>query len=149
LFLGPIFPSLPNAPTTACNETYRQAYAHFAQSTCADKINEQGIEEVYYKQELYKPIELLAQIHDSIVFQIPLSIPWNRHAEMLLSIKNSLETPLYWHQQEIKTPVDLAIGLNMCKDTMVEMKSKHIPSNPQILAEKLKASYEELKDKSK
>jgi len=37
LFLGPVFPSYPNVPQTACNETYRQAYAHFAQSTCATK----------------------------------------------------------------------------------------------------------------
>ncbi|MBE3139136.1 MAG: hypothetical protein IMZ53_00970, partial [Thermoplasmata archaeon] len=44
LFLGPVFPSYPNVPQHACTETYRQAYAHFAQSTCADKVNEQGIE---------------------------------------------------------------------------------------------------------
>jgi len=43
LFLGPIFPSY-STPKGACEDTYRQAYAHMAQSTCADKINEQGVE---------------------------------------------------------------------------------------------------------
>lgn len=141
LFLGPVFPSYPNVPQHACDETYRQAYAHFAQSTCADKVNEQGLEYIYYNQNLFKPLELLAQVHDSIVFQVPLSIPWHEHARMLLSIKQYLETPLNWHGVEIKTPVDLAIGLNMCKDEMAEMKSKHIPSDIDALANKLSEVY--------
>jgi uracil-DNA glycosylase family 4 len=141
LFLGPVFPSYPNVPQHACDETYRQAYAHFAQSTCADKVNEQGLEYIYYNQQLFRPLELLAQVHDSIVFQIPLSVPWTEHARMLLSIKQSIETPLNWHGVEIKTPVDLAIGLNMCKDDMTEMKSKHIPSDIDTLANKLMEVY--------
>ena len=144
LFLGPIFPSYPNVSQTACNETYRQAYAHFAQSTCADKINEQGVEYIYYNQDLFKPIELLTQIHDSIVFQVPLSIPWSEHARMLLQIKRSLETPLIWHQQKIETPVDLAIGFNLCKEQMKELKSKEIPDSELLLANKLKGAYDEL-----
>ena len=147
LFLGPIFPSLPNVPQTACNDTFRQAYAHFAQSTCADKINEQGLEYIYYNQSLFRAIELLAQIHDSIVFQIPLSVPWKDHARMLLLIKQSLELPLFWHGTEIKTPTDLSIGFNMCKDDMVELKSKQIPSNPSLLADKLRDTYFKLRSK--
>jgi uracil-DNA glycosylase family 4 len=144
LFLGPVFPSYPNVPQNACNETFRQAYAQLPQSTCADKINEQGLEYIYYNQDLFKPIELLAQVHDSIVFQIPLTISWSEHARMLLLIKNSLETPLYFHEREIKTPVDLSIGFNMCKDQMKELKSKEIPNNPEIFAEKLEAIYNAL-----
>lgn len=144
IFLGPVFPSYPNVSQYACQDTYRQAYAHLPQSTCADKINEQGIEYIYYNQDLFKPVELLAQIHDSVVFQIPLTTPWERHAEMLLKIKQSLETPLTWHGNEISTPVDLSIGFNMCKDKMIEIKSKDIPSNRYILADKLKEVYNEL-----
>ena len=144
LFLGPVFPSFPNVPQHACSETYRQAYAHFAQSTCADKINEQGLEYIYYNQHLFKPVELLAQIHDSIVFQIPLTLPWTEHAKMLLLMKQALETPLIWHEREIQTPVDLAIGMNMCKESMKEIKSKFIPNNEVDLAIKLKEIYLEL-----
>jgi uracil-DNA glycosylase family 4 len=144
LFLGPIIPSYPNVAQSACDDTYREAYAHFAQSTCADKVNEQGLEFIYYNQHWFKPLEILAQIHDSIVFQIPLSIPWTEHARMLLQIKNSLETPMEWNGREIKTPVDLAIGLNMCKDQMSEIKSKYIPNSETELADKLKEVYEKL-----
>ena len=148
LFLGPVFPSYPNVPQTACNDTYRQAYAHFAQSTCADKINEQGVEYVYYNQDIFKHLELLAQIHDSIVFQVPLSTPWIEHAIMLLLIKQSLETPLVWHGRSIKTPVDLSMGFNMCKDEMLEFKSKKIPPEPEVLANMLKESYFKLRSKN-
>jgi len=147
LFLGPIIPSYPNVPKGACLNTYREAYAQLPQSTTADKINEQGIEFIYYNQDLFKPVELLTQIHDSVVFQIPLSVPWNEQAKILLRIKRSLEQPLYWHKQEIKTPADLCIGYNMCKEDMVELKSKEIPSSITSLATKLEEVYNELKTK--
>lgn len=143
LFLGPIYPS-KLTPRSACEDTFRQAYAHFAQSTCADKINEQGLEYIYYNQDLFKPIELLAQVHDSIVFQVPLSIPWHEHARMLMLIKQSLETPLYWKSTEIKTPVDLSIGFNMSKKDMKEIKHKDFPPTEELLTSKLKEIYDEL-----
>jgi uracil-DNA glycosylase family 4 len=137
LFLGPIIPSLPNVPLNACQNTYREGYAQLPQSTTADKINEHGLEYVYYNQDTFGAVELLAQIHDSIVFQIPLTVPWIEHARMLTLIKNSLERPLYWHDTEIKTPTDLSIGLNMCKEKMIEIKSKNFPSTKDELAKKL------------
>lgn len=147
LFLGPIIPSYPNNPKGACEDTYRQAYAHMAQSTCADKINEQGLEFIYYNQNLFSNVELLAQIHDSVTFQIPLAVPWEAQAQILLWIKASLETPLTWHETEIATPVDLTIGINMCKEMGLEIKSKHIPNDVNKLANILKESYDKLTEK--
>ena len=144
LFLGPVIPSYPNTPKSACIDTYRQAYAQLPQSTCADKINEQGVEFIYYNQEIFKPLELLTQIHDAIVFQIPLSVPLIEHARMILLIKNSLEIPLTWHDTKIPTPADLSIGYNMCKDDMVEFKSKKIPNNEEDLVELISNSWNDL-----
>jgi len=144
LFLGPIIPSYPFVPAGVCQNTYREAYAQLPQSTCADKINEQGVEYIYYNQHLFKPIELLTQVHDSIVFQIPLSVPWIDHARMLLLIKESLETPLKWHGISFPTPCDIAIGFNMYKKEMIEIKSKKIPGNLNLFADKLKEIYDEL-----
>lgn len=59
-------------------------------------------------------------------------------------IKQSLETPLYWKGTEIKTPCDLSIGLNMCKDEMIEMKSKKFPATQEQLSQLLKDTYESL-----
>jgi len=144
LFLGPIMPSRI-VPLSACQATYREAYAHFPQSTVADKVNEQGLEFIYFNQQWFKPVELLTQVHDSIVFQIPLSIPWLEHAKILLRIKNSLEQPLTWHDREIPTPADLSIGFNMRKQEMIEFKSKEVPGTPELLADKLKEVYDELR----
>ena len=143
-FLGPIIPSYPNVPVSACQNTYREAYAHLPQSTTADKINEQGLEYIYYNQDLFKPIELLAQIHDSVVFQIPLSTSWIEQAQMLTLIKQQLETPLIWKGTEIQTPVDLSIGINMCKEEMSEIKHKDFPSSPITLAKILEDTYNKL-----
>lgn len=148
LFLGPIIPQYPDIPLSECRNTYRQGYAQLPQSTTADKINEQGLEYIYYNQDLFRPIELLAQIHDAIVFQIPLSASWPEHAKMLLLIKQSLETPLYWKETEIPTPVDLSIGLNMCKEDMKEFKSKKIPTDINQLAQLLESTYSELRAKN-
>lgn len=147
LFLGPIIPSFPNSPQSACQNTYREGYAQFAQSTCADKINEQGVEFIYYNQHLFHHVELLTQIHDQVVFQIPLSIPLVEHAKAISLIKASLETPLYWHDREIKTPADLSIGLNMCKEEMTELKSKDVPTSIEMLSEKLHEVVNELRAK--
>ena len=78
------------------------------------------------------------------MFQIPLTVPWDKQAEIILRIKNSLEQPIYWHEREIPTPADLCIGLNMGKKEMVELKSKEIPTNKNILGEKLKEIYDEI-----
>jgi uracil-DNA glycosylase family 4 len=142
LFLGPVFTNI-NTPQSACEDTFREAYVQMAQSTEADKMNEQGVEFIYYNQQLFKPVEILAQIHDSLTFQIPLSIPFIDHAQMILMIKQSLETPLVWRDREIPCPVDLVIGLNMYKEakTSREFKSKNIPGTPELLAEKLEETY--------
>jgi len=145
LFLGPIIPSPPRVPPSACEVTYRKAYAQLPQSTTADKINEHGVEYVYYDQDLFRPIELLTQTHDAIAFQIPLSVPLTKHAEMILLIKKSLEQPLEWRGRKIPTPVDLSIGLNMCKEEMKEIKSKDIPENINTLSERIREVYDDIR----
>lgn len=144
IFMGPIIPNPPNVPLAQCQATYREGYAHLPQSTTADKINEQGIEFIYYNQQWFKDVELLTQVHDSVVFQIPLSISWEQHAKILLRIKNSLETPMYWRGIKINVPADLCIGFNMCKDEMIEIKSKETPASISGLANKLKGIYNDL-----
>lgn len=144
IFMGPVIPNPPAIPASACHVTYKEGYAQIPQSSTADKINEYGLEYVYYNQHLFKPVELLAQIHDSIVFQIPLSVPWKQHAEILLLIKKSLELPLTWHGTHFIVPADLSIGFNMSKLDMVELKSKKIPNDVSLLASKLEEIYHDL-----
>lgn len=124
-------------------DLFKEAYAHIPQSTTADKVNEQGLEFIYYNQQWFSPVELLRQVHDDIGFQIPISIGWLRHAEILLRIKQSLETPLDWHGREFTIPTDLTMGLSFTKEEgrCLELKSHKIPDDPEQLAKILEESY--------
>ncbi len=126
------------------DKTFKAAYAHIPQSSTADKVNEHGLEYIYFNQDLFKPVELLAQVHDSVVFQIPLSIPWSEHARIITAIKQSLETPFKWKDIQFSVPADTAVGLNMCKADMEEIKAKKFPSTLEELAKRLEDIYGKL-----
>jgi DNA polymerase-1 len=102
----------------------KEAYAQIPQSTVADKIDEQGVEYLYYEEpELFRPVDLLNQIHDSVIFQLPLSIPWQHHAEILLALKKSLESPLDWHGNSFIIPLDIKMHIhNLSKKDGKEVK---------------------------
>ncbi len=127
------------------DKLFREAYSCIPQGTTGDKINEHGVNYIYYNQEDFRPIELLNQVHDSIGFQIPLSIPWADHAEMLIKIKNSLEIPLIWKYREFIVPADLTIGLTMRDEDGIEMKSKDFIDEKHRLGNFLWEGYCKLK----
>jgi len=113
---------------------FKEAYSWIPQSTVADKVNEDGLIEIYYNQDRYKEVELLNQVHDSIVFQIPINVGLRRHAEILLSIKRSLEKPISWRGREFVIPC----GLTMGKTNMKSMKEIEWTDNVVELAERLR-----------
>ena len=107
------------------DELFKKAYNFIPQSVIADKINEEGINYIYYNQQDFEAVELLNQVHDSIVFQIN----YNKHsfeemATILIKIKRSLETPVPWKDGSFVIPVDCKAGFNL-KD-MEEVKVKGI-----------------------
>jgi DNA polymerase-1 len=130
------------------------AYSCIPQGSVGDIINERGLNYIYYNQDLFSPVELLTQVHDSIGFQIPLPehfqqhsgprpVPWLDHAKMLIKIKRSLEAPLTTHYgRTFSIPVDLTMGLNLYKEDGREIKSKCFSENPHLLAKKLEENFE-------
>ncbi len=114
------------------NELFKDAYAFPAQSTVADIINMRGLSYIWYNQDLFKPLILMNQVHDSIVFQIPLSVSWDHHVAMLTSIKRSLETPLEWRGTQFVIPADTKMGLNLGQ--MIDTD----PMNPEEAYEKIR-----------
>ncbi len=137
LFLGPLD-----------DATFKEAYSCIPQGTVGDIINERGLEYIYYDRSgLFDPVELLTQTHDDIGFQIPISIGFERHAEILLAIKQSLETPLKVHEYTFVIPADLTMGLNMSKKQGKEIKGRDFPDSIEELADVLEANYNKLRDK--
>ena len=128
------------------NQLFKDAYAHIPQSTTADKIDEEGLNYIYYNQDMFKPIELLNIVHDSVGFQIPVSVSWERQAKMIKAIKDSLETPLVWRDREFTVPADVTFGLTLNKEDGLELKAKNFPSDTNQLATKLRDIYQQLTD---
>jgi len=115
---------------------WKAGYACVPQGTTGDIINERGLNYIYYNQDDFGPVELLTQVHDSISFQIPLSVSWEAHCNILRLIKWSLETPLEVHDREFVIPADFVMGLNFRKEEGIELK--------ELDAESLKGAYETL-----
>lgn len=128
------------------DETFKAAYSCIPQGTVGDIINEKGLNYIYYNQHIFSAVELLIQVHDSLGFQIPLSVPWDETAEMLLLIKRSLEVPLKVHEYDFIIPADLNYGFTLDKDSEIELKDKHIPKNYKDFAVKLEEGYEMRKE---
>jgi len=91
-------------------ELYKEGYNWMAQSTVADVINWWGLLHIHERQDLFKPVELLNQIHDELDFQLPLSLGWVSHADMILRIRDSLQQTMYWKSRPFYLPVELKIG---------------------------------------
>jgi DNA polymerase I-like protein with 3'-5' exonuclease and polymerase domains len=91
---------------------YRKAYNQIPQSTVGDLINERGL--IFIDQDPYlQHIELLNQVHDSIIFQIPLELGWNYHANALTKIQYELEKPITWKVTEFSIPAEIKMGLSL------------------------------------
>lgn len=90
-------------------QTLLKAYAFIPQSTVADIINHRGVIPFYEDQKTYGKGRLVLQVHDSITFQIPLDVPWEEHARMLLALRQSLEQPLVYKDRKFVIPAEAAI----------------------------------------
>lgn len=121
---------------------WRKGYNFNPQSTVAIKINEEGLIYVYYNQNKFRHIELLNQIHDSIVFQVPTSIPWSVHAEYLALIRDSLQTPLHWRGVEFSLPIDVEVGFNLGNTKDINVAGQTVSQ----ITSSLKDAHERLAD---
>lgn len=126
------------------DKTFKDAYSCIPQGSVGDIINRWGLNHIYYDEAgIYGPVELMIQIHDSIGFQIHLSIGWERIADILLSIKKNLEQTLISpFGREFYIPADLTIGTSLYKRNGTELKGRSFPSRdklPQTLKEKWEA----------
>ena len=97
------------------DQTFKAAYSCKPQGTVGEIINEYGLEYMYYEDK-FDPIELLLQVHDEIIFQIPLNdtCTFADHARMLSDILNNLEPELTTsHGVKFTIPADLTLMKNL------------------------------------
>jgi len=120
------------------DKLFKEAYSCIPQGTVGDVINERGLNLIYYGGQKYRSVELLLQKHDEIVFQIPKSLPWQEHANILMDVKEALETPLVTlDNRKFVVPADISVlPRTFSKRDCVELKSSDTTST-QTLATRL------------
>lgn len=92
------------------DDLVRRALSYIPQNTVAFVINNRGINFLRENQDAFQPVELLDQIHDSILVQIPISIGLAQHAAILKKIIESMEQPIPWKTSSFVIPVDVKVG---------------------------------------
>ncbi len=96
------------------SELLKEGYSFKPQSTVADIINERGITPLFYDTDTYDCIELVNQVHDSIVMQAPFTrIPDVAHA--MRALTRSLEQPLTAKGRTFVIPADAMVGTCLAK----------------------------------
>jgi len=104
------------------DELYKEAYAFIPQSTVADIINERGLSYIM-DNPLFYGVEILNQVHDSLVVQISYElVPVQHHAECLKLIVNSLQQPISFRGQTWSIPADVNVGISLNKKKMKGVK---------------------------
>jgi DNA polymerase I-like protein with 3'-5' exonuclease and polymerase domains len=86
------------------DDLFRQAYAFIPQSTVVDVLNRGLIQ--LYQTNLY---DLLLQVHDSIVFQVPFKDDIVRR---ILNAKKIVEIPIACLGRSFVIPAEFKVGLN-------------------------------------
>lgn len=108
--------------------TFKEAYSCIPQGTVGDIINQQGMALIYYDRR-FREVELIQQVHDSLTFQIPLSLSWEEHAYLVDTLKSSLEIELTTHYgRKFVIPADVCVSLSLQKESGIELKAKNWPS---------------------
>ena len=108
----------------------KQGYSYLAQSTVADKINNDGVFPAYD----HPNVELLSQVHDSIVIQISLDHSAEVHKKALLSISEKLNSPLTsWSGVAFSIPTGIkAYEENLRDGTEFSFEDLHTQNAPFI-----------------
>jgi uracil-DNA glycosylase family 4 len=125
-------------------DLFQEAYAFLPQSTVADKMNKEGILFIHNNQDIFSPVELLNQEHDSLWIQIPLSIPLEQHAHIMQRLIASLETPITYRGSTFTIPVEVKVGFNIGDMAKVDLRGERDEA-----AKRLSISIEQARKKEK
>jgi len=113
-------------------DLWKEAYSYIPQSTVAELMNQNGVRFVYERQDLFPEVHLLNTVHDSLIYQVPLSVGTDRMTEIISLVKKNLELPLTARGRSFSIPVDTKIGFTLDEAKMLELKAKDTKDPAQV-----------------
>jgi DNA polymerase I-like protein with 3'-5' exonuclease and polymerase domains len=117
------------------NSLFKSAYAYQPQSTVVDGLNI-GMQNIYHDQSPeFSNLELLTQVHDSILTQIPITDLPYLHT-ILQTLDRHVSPDMTYHGRTFKIATDFKLGLNW--------GSYHPERNPRGMREFVAADSHEL-----
>lgn len=123
-------------------DTFKQGYAFIPQSTVADACTDAMVKAFDDVSPEFAPAELLAQVHDSLLFQY-LRRDFAAMARFAIRLGRDYMRPvLRYHDEEFQLDVELKVGLDWAR--MSEIKG-FMEMDEETLAEKLREAYDTLR----
>jgi len=98
------------------HDLFKQAYSFKPQSTVAYIVNDALIET--YNDDDYRMLnlELLAQVHDSILFQLPLSMPTDDMLYCINRVRDYLNPEMEYYGRSFRIETDIKMGTSNWAD---------------------------------
>jgi len=94
--------------------TFKEAYSFTPQSTVADIINHYGLNGIWRERFGWaRYVQLLNDVHDSIVYQIPIKYGVDYHAMVITNIQQMLEISLLWRGKSFVIPAVTSVGVDL------------------------------------
>lgn len=97
------------------HDLWKSAYSMIPQSTVVDSLNT-GMVKIYHDAQITKDrnVDILAQVHDSILMQVPLEIAQDRETFSLLlqRIFDYVSPTCEYNGKQFKIATDAKVGLN-------------------------------------
>ena len=128
------------------DDLFRAAIAYIPQSTVVDLLNK-GMIKTFNNQDSYMyMVDLLAQIHDSLLLQYPINC-WGDLAKAIQQIRDYLNPVMKYGGREFQIETDFKIGLNWgdtSNDNPQGMIGVPLHENVTELADALEETYGEI-----
>lgn len=97
------------------DDLFKAAYSALPQSTVGDNTN-MGLRDIYNDPDLCSiqghNIDLLAQVHDSILMQVPFKALDNGFDKVMQRVYTHMEPELEYNGRRFRIPTDSKVGLN-------------------------------------
>lgn len=117
-------------------DVLESAYSWFCQRTVASMLQERALALFAEGADVLGLADLLLQVHDSVVWQMPLTWSWESIADTLAHLKHHMEQPLHWRGTTFVVPVSTSVS-GRSLGHMVELGTGELTS------EALQKGYEE------